>query len=285
MPRLSIITVNLNDKDGLINTTESVIAQTWTDYEWIIIDGGSTDGSVDVIKKYADKTDKLVYWCSEPDGGIYQGMNKGIEKASGEYCWFLNSGDYAYKNTTLAEIFANKFNEDIVYGDGMVCYGELPCKKRYVMIKSKNYKVLSLTFWVYNTIFHQASFVKKSVLVKLGGYDCQYKISADHKGFVEAIFIKNAKVRYIPAFFAVQSAGGISTDPQSAVLVGVERKKIMKKLFPKSYLLIRIETFLIKGWYLSLYNFLTKYLHFHPFQFFRGVKILLINGKIQKGQI
>jgi len=83
MPKLSIITVNLNNKNGLVNTAESVVAQTWTDYEWIIIDGGSTDGSVDVIKKYTDKTDKLVYWCSEPDGGIYQGMNKGIENAVG----------------------------------------------------------------------------------------------------------------------------------------------------------------------------------------------------------
>src|SRR5215470_922037 len=115
-PKLSIITVNLNNKDGLIDTAQSVVAQTWTDYEWIVIDGGSTDGSADVIKEYADKTDKLVYWCSEKDGGIFQGMNKGINKANGEYCWFLNSGDCAYKNTTLKEIFTHEFYEDIIKG-------------------------------------------------------------------------------------------------------------------------------------------------------------------------
>ena len=85
--KLSIITVNFNDAEGLERTIKSVISQTFHDYEFIIIDGGSTDGSVDVIKKYEDHID---YWISEKDGGIYQGMNKGLRQASGEYLNFLN---------------------------------------------------------------------------------------------------------------------------------------------------------------------------------------------------
>ena len=88
--KLSVITINFNNRDGLRKTIESVVNQTYNDFEYIIIDGGSTDGSVDVIKEYADRID---YWVSEPDKGIYNAMNKGIDVAKGEYCIFMNSGD------------------------------------------------------------------------------------------------------------------------------------------------------------------------------------------------
>ena len=97
-PKLSIITVNLNNAAGLQKTIESVINQTFTDYEFIIIDGGSTDSSLEIIKQYANK---ITYWVSEPDNGIYNGMNKGIGQADGEYCFFLNSGDWMIENNTL----------------------------------------------------------------------------------------------------------------------------------------------------------------------------------------
>ena len=89
-PTLSIITVNLNNCDGLQKTIDSVVGQTFTDYEWIVIDGGSMDGSRELIEQYADC---LAYWCSEPDNGIYNAMNKGISRATGEWLLFLNSGD------------------------------------------------------------------------------------------------------------------------------------------------------------------------------------------------
>ena len=88
--KYSIITVNFNNKEGLRKTIESVIHQTFHDFEFIVIDGGSTDGSADVLKEYHTQID---YWVSEPDGGIYQGMNKGIKKATGDYLNFMNSGD------------------------------------------------------------------------------------------------------------------------------------------------------------------------------------------------
>ena len=88
--KLSIITVNLNNLEGLKKTYESVVCQTFTDYEWLVIDGGSTDGSREFIEQHQDK---FAYWCSEPDKGIYNAMNKGIVKAKGEYLNFMNSGD------------------------------------------------------------------------------------------------------------------------------------------------------------------------------------------------
>ena len=96
--KYSIITVNFNNKEGLLKTIESVIHQTFRDFEFIIIDGGSTDGSVDVLKEYSSQ---INYWVSEPDGGIYQGMNKGLRQAKGDYVNFMNSGDCFYSASVL----------------------------------------------------------------------------------------------------------------------------------------------------------------------------------------
>ena len=106
--KFSIITVNYNNKEGLRKTIESVIHQTFRDFEFIVIDGGSTDGSDDVLKEYDAQID---YWVSEPDGGIYQGMNKGIKKATGEYLNFMNSGDCFYASNILGIKF-DKFTLD-----------------------------------------------------------------------------------------------------------------------------------------------------------------------------
>lgn len=91
--KLSIITVNLNNRDGLKRPIDSVVSQTFTNYEWIVIDGGSTDGSRELIEQYSNH---FAYWCNEPDKGIYNAMNKGIAHAKGEWLQFLNSGDVLY---------------------------------------------------------------------------------------------------------------------------------------------------------------------------------------------
>ena len=101
--KLSIITVNYNDAKGLQRTIESVLCQTFHDYEFIVIDGGSTDGSVEVIKRYEKYID---YWVSEQDGGIYPGMNKGLRQAKGEYVNFMNGGDCYHSSDVLEKIFS-----------------------------------------------------------------------------------------------------------------------------------------------------------------------------------
>ena len=110
--KLSIVTINLNNVAGLHETIISVLNQSSADLEYIIIDGGSTDGSAELIKEYSDR---IYYWVSEPDSGIYNAMNKGIRKASGEYLLFLNSGDALASDNIVEEVFRADHNEEILY--------------------------------------------------------------------------------------------------------------------------------------------------------------------------
>ena len=111
--KLSIITVNLNNLEGLKKTYESVVCQTFTDYEWLVIDGGSTDGSREFIEQHQDK---FAFWCSEPDKGIYNAMNKGIVRAKGEYLNFMNSGDCFACENTLTGVLGKPRKADALYG-------------------------------------------------------------------------------------------------------------------------------------------------------------------------
>jgi glycosyltransferase involved in cell wall biosynthesis len=111
--KLSIITINYNNKAGLQKTIDSVICQTWKDYEWIIIDGGSTDGSKELIEQYQQH---FAYWCSEPDKGVYNAMNKGVEHAHGMYVSFMNSGDVFHDGDVLANVFSKALHGDILIG-------------------------------------------------------------------------------------------------------------------------------------------------------------------------
>ena len=114
-PLISVVTVSYNAVSVIEQTIFSVINQTYPNVEYIIIDGGSTDGTVDIIKKYADK---ITYWVSEPDKGIYDAMNKGIELATGEWINFMNAGDSFYSFSILELIFGQTiFSNDIIYGD------------------------------------------------------------------------------------------------------------------------------------------------------------------------
>ena len=113
MKQISIITINYNNASGLEKTIRSVVEQTYNEYEYIIIDGASSDKSKEVIQEYQRYID---FWCSEKDSGIYNAMNKGIQKASGEYLLFLNSGDVLNNSAVLADIHGFLSGEDIVYG-------------------------------------------------------------------------------------------------------------------------------------------------------------------------
>jgi glycosyltransferase involved in cell wall biosynthesis len=225
MPKLSIITVNLNNKAGLAATAESVIAQTWTDYEWIIIDGGSADGGAELVRAYAEKTPKLVYHCSEKDGGVYFGMNKGIEKASGEYCCFLNSGDCLRGKTTLGEIFAHEFDEDIVYGD-------MARERRGGRLAVRKYgDKLRPSDLMYGFLQHQNMLLKRELLDRKNGYDTDYGISADWVFYTKAICVDKASYRHIPAVFALLQRGGISDKPEYRDIFKAERARAVRGMF------------------------------------------------------
>lgn len=215
MPKLSIITVNLNNAEGLQKTIKSVVSQIFTDYEYIIIDGGSTDGSVDVIKKYADK---ITYWVSEPDKGIYNAMNKGIRVAKGEYCQFLNSGDYLVDENVLANVFSLGFNEDIVYGDILVNGNIL--KSRYI---------LNLFFFINETIPHPASFIKKELFKKHGLYNEDLIIASDWEFFLKTIIFRKCSYKYIAMKIVSFDLNGISNQEYNKTLIKEERTEILRK--------------------------------------------------------
>ena len=116
--KISVITVVYNDVKHIRETMESFFSQTWEEKEYIVIDGGSTDGTAEVIKEYADR---LAYWCSEKDAGVYDAMNKGVQHANGDWVNILNCGDYYFSDHSLADAIRNcdAGNADIIYGDSM----------------------------------------------------------------------------------------------------------------------------------------------------------------------
>ena len=221
MPKLSIITINYNNSKGLAKTIETVLEQTFEDYEYIIIDGGSTDGSVDIIKAHADK---ITYWVSEKDAGVYNAMNKGIVKATGEYCYFLNSGDYLWKRDVLEKVFKESNSEDIVYGN---------------MINGKilqvNHGPHPLTFYdlFIHTIYHQSAFIKKALFDKIGLYSEHFKVISDWEFFVKAICIEHCSYCYVNIDIALYEVGGLSfQDHESNER---DRHIVLKQLFPFYY--------------------------------------------------
>jgi glycosyltransferase involved in cell wall biosynthesis len=125
-PKVSVITVVYNDVEHIRETIESFFSQTWEEKEYIVIDGGSTDGTADVVREYADQ---LSYWCSEADKGIYDAMNKGIEKATGDWINFLNCGDYYATADSLRNVMESEHAEtaDVLFGDSIAVIEE--CRK------------------------------------------------------------------------------------------------------------------------------------------------------------
>lgn len=216
--KLSIITVTLNNIQGLRLTAESILSQTSNDFEWIVIDGGSSDGSKEFIESH-DKD--ISFWCSEPDTGIYNAMNKGIAKAKGEYLLFLNSGDTLYCDTTLQEALLQCNNADVVYGDAMILYKKRP--KRWVYDD-----VLTMKRMYEYSINHQSTFIK-SALLKQQGYDETYRITADWKRFVE--WLKEGKVfKHINLIVSNYDTTGISTVNKEEA--HAEHNRIFKEIYP-----------------------------------------------------
>lgn len=215
--KYSIITINYNNKEGLEQTIQSVLCQTCHDYEYLIIDGGSTDGSEDVIKKYANRID---YWVSEPDGGRYPAMNKGIKQAIGDYLNFMNSGDTFHSSTVLEDIAKMNFTEDIITGG---YYNQEKGIKHII----KPQEVTLLTMFK-NTFNHQATFYKRELFRKRL-YDESYVIQSDAKFNYLSIIYDNCSVRIIDYIIAVYDLNGISSKLE---IVDKEWERLLAELFP-----------------------------------------------------
>jgi glycosyltransferase involved in cell wall biosynthesis len=199
-PLISIITINYNNKKGLGRTIESVVKQTISDYEYILIDGGSTDGSIDTIQQHQNK---LAYWVSEKDNGIYDAINKGIQKATGRYLLFLNSGDCFINPITLAAVNEAMQSDkyDIIYGNSIFTNGKAI---RYNPFPLSLLNVLRLG------ISHQAFFLKKELFSKAGLYNTAYKVVADSCHLITCLVKYNATSLYVNTIIAEIEPDGIS---------------------------------------------------------------------------
>ncbi len=220
--KLSIITVNLNNKDGLQKTIDSVISQTFKDFEWIVIDGGSTDGSRELIEK---NKNYFSFWCSELDKGIYNAMNKGIKRATGEYCLFLNSGDCL--DGDCLKVVMPQLNGDVIVGrvksaeDGALSY-------RY---ENSTFTLSQLYSYSFP---HQASFIKRDLFIKHGYYDENYKILSDWKFFLQLLLKEGIKLSFIPDVVSVIDYNGISKTNKE--LLVTETHRLRNEVIP-SYLM------------------------------------------------
>jgi len=217
--KYSIITVNLNNDEGLEKTIRSVIKQTSDVFEYIIIDGGSTDGSTDIISKYADHIDT---WVSEPDTGVYNAMNKGIAMATGTYLLFLNSGDTLVEKTTIEHIapYLETSETDIIYGDLRFDSG----------IENEVYHYpdeLTFEFMYNHSLGHPATFIHRKLFKHVGGYDEDYSICADWVFFTKAICLHDASYRHVPFVIANFTTDGMSSGAENAKKVRDERRRAL----------------------------------------------------------
>lgn len=202
--KVSIITINYNNSVGLERTLRSVRSQSFSDFEHVVIDGGSNDNSVDIIRSYGDH---LSFWVSEPDGGIYNAMNKGVANSNGEYCLFLNSGDVLCDDNSLYRICRNAFCEDVVAAnlmvDNSVKGANIPPDK------------ISLEYFLATSLPHPSTLIKRELLLALP-YKENYKIVSDWIFFFEALVINCKSFRHINDYLSVFYTDGVSGNKQRA---------------------------------------------------------------------
>ena len=230
---LTIITIGRNNAAGLEKTMQSVLDQTLTDFEYVVVDGASTDGSVDVIRKYAALFGPRLKWISEPDKGIYNAMNKGIGMASGEYMEFLNSGDCLARPNVVERMrtaLEEKACPTILYGNMLkdMTDGKI--------LKDRCFAGQDITFLGFytGTLNHSPAYIRKDLFDKYGLYDESLKIVSDWKWYLQAIILGTEKPVYVDIDVTIFDMTGISES--NLGLVKEERQQVLTQLIPAPFL-------------------------------------------------
>lgn len=219
-PTLSVITIVYNNARDIERTILSVINQTYPHIEYIIVDGKSTDGTLDIIKKYDAKIAKMI---SEKDEGIYDAMNKGLLAATGDYVLFMNSGDEIYAQDTVEKIFSSSPNADIYYGETEMINDRLENLGRRRHQAPKQLNLQSFRYGM--SVSHQAIYVKRSITAP---YDRKYELSSDIDWILQAVK-RASKIVNVNAYVAKYLTGGMSKAKHKQSLL--ERFDIMKKYY------------------------------------------------------
>ena len=224
--KVSIITVCLNSEKTIERTIKSVINQTHSNIEYIIIDGKSTDGTLDIIDKYKDKISILV---SEKDKGIYNAMNKGITLVTGDVVYFLQSDDYLFNDSVIEKVM----DEFIKYPETQIVYGDL-----VVVMKNRShvntYNRITKYYLYRHGICQQAIFAKRDVFEKTGLFDENYLLCADYDWILKCVIKYNIKSKYINEIITVFSGFGASSRYDTSK----ESEAIKDKYFTKKYFVI-----------------------------------------------
>lgn len=230
--KLIIVTINRNNAAGLEKTLRSVASQTFKEFEYIVIDGASTDGSVDVIKKYESQFAQL-RWVSEPDAGIYNAMNKGIRMASGDYIQILNSADCLAAPDVTERMLAaleKADNPSILYGNMVKCFPD----GRKIVDKCFAGQEITMLGMFTGTLNHDPAYIRRDLFEKYGYYDESLKIVSDWKWYLQAIILGSEKPQYVDIDVTLFDMTGISETNKD--LDKEERKKVLEQLFPKTVL-------------------------------------------------
>lgn len=239
-PKVTVITITYNAERFLKNTIESIVNQSNKEFEYLIVDGGSKDGTPDIIRQYANthyasfseaETRKLelcpqICWISEPDKGLYDAMNKGLHLAKGDFVWFINAGDKIYDETTMQTVI-DTINDnpscDVVYGQSIIIDEEENiCGERH-KIAPKNLTRKSLLNGL--VVCHQSILARKDMAPD---YDIQYRISADYD-WVCKVLAQSRQNCYIDNYLSRFMIAGVSA--QQRKKSWIERYRIMKKHF------------------------------------------------------
>ena len=233
--KISIITVTYNSEKTIADTIESVLKQTYKDIEYIIIDGKSTDNTINIIKRYASLFKNRIKWISEKDKGIYDAMNKGIQLATGEIVGTLNADDY-FTNDKIIELIYKEFDNhkeiQAIYGDvHFVNPNNLQKCVRYYSSKFFKPYLMKLGFMP----AHPSFYIKKECCTQYGLYKTDYKIAADFEFLLRLIYINKISTKYIPVDMVTMRTGGISTSGyKSHILITKEHLKAFKENNVKS---------------------------------------------------
>lgn len=226
--RLSIITINRNNASGLEKTLQSVAAQTFKEFEYIVIDGASTDRSVEVIKKYESEFAHLK-WVSEPDLGIYNAMNKGLSKGTGDYFQILNSGDSLAYPDVIERVFVamEKANwPSIFYGNMVKCFPD----GRQLIDKSFAGHEITMLGMFLGTLNHNPAYIRRDLFDRYGYYDEHLRIVSDWKWYLQAIVFGGEKPQYADIDVTLFDMTGISETNND--LDETERRLVLKELLP-----------------------------------------------------
>lgn len=221
-PFLSIITINYNNCIGLEKTIQSIISQTFKDFEYLVIDGASNDGSLEVIQK---NNTALHFSVSEPDTGIYNAMNKGIKASKGKYLLFLNSGDLLNGTSALNDFINHPdFSGDIIYGDYQFEKG------------NKVYPdFLTPLFFVRSSLPHQSTFFKREVFDKMGLYEEHYKIVADRAFYIKCFLSNQFVFKHILYSLSIYDLSGISNNAQYIEMQAKENERMFQEQYGVFY--------------------------------------------------